>query len=112
MKKDDLVYVGHIYDSVQAILRFTAGRSFEEFSSDEMMREAVFRKLEIIGEATKRISVEFRVQHDDLPWKKMAGMRDKLIHDYMGIRFATVWSAIRENIPELEMKLQKLIKSE
>lgn len=67
------------------------------------------RKLEIIGEATKRISPEYRKLHSDIPWKEMAGMRDKIIHNYMGVNFLTIWNAVRENIPELEPKLQRLL---
>lgn len=82
MEKDNLVYLEHIMDSFNKIIQFTKGFDENEFLSNELIKDGVIRNLEVIGEATKNISDEFRQKYPDIPWKKMAGMRDKLIHDY------------------------------
>lgn len=78
------------------------------FLNDELLQDAVIRNLEIIGEATKQINQEFRAKHPDIPWKKIAGLRDKLIHDYIGVDIDAVWVVVERDIPELENKLKKI----
>ena len=73
-----------------------------------MIQDAVIRNIEIIGEATKNISAEFRKINSDIPWRAMSGMRDKLIHDYVGIDFDVVWQTIQEDIPALEVGLKDI----
>ncbi|MBI5474509.1 MAG: DUF86 domain-containing protein [Ignavibacteriae bacterium] len=109
MDKNDRIYLTHIVQSVAAIREFTENMNLDQFLADLKTQDAVMRRLEIIGEATKRVSEAFRQQHSEVPWKKMAGMRDKLIHDYMGIDLTTVWTAAKTSIPELEEDLRKLI---
>lgn len=74
-----------------------------------MIEEAVVRNFEIIGEATKQISKEFRVKHTGVEWKKMAGMRDKLIHDYIEVDYAIIWATIQDILPDLRKTIQKII---
>ena len=82
--KDDRIYLLHVRDSIQHIVNYTtAGK--ENFFSDRKTQDAVVRNLEIIGEATKRVSITLKEAHPDIAWKPIAGMRDKLIHDYFGI---------------------------
>jgi uncharacterized protein with HEPN domain len=71
---------------------------------------AVIRSLEVLGEATKRIPADYRVLHPDIPWTKMAGMRDVLIHDYMGVDLKTVWNVVQARLPELKPLLKSLQK--
>jgi uncharacterized protein with HEPN domain len=76
--------------------------SYESFSADKKTINAVIRSLEVLGEATKHIPLSFRKKHPDIPWSKMAGMRDVLIHDYMGVDLKSVWNVIRNRLPELK----------
>lgn len=79
------------------------------FCRDKKTINAVIRSLEIIGEATKKIPQEFRNQYPDIPWKKMTGMRDKLIHDYFGVDLEMIWLVITENLPYLEPNIKQLV---
>ncbi|MCX5814675.1 MAG: DUF86 domain-containing protein [Proteobacteria bacterium] len=90
-------------------LEFTRGMHYETFAEDKKTVNAVIRSLEVLGEATKRIPASFRQKHPDIPWSKMAGMRDVLIHDYMGVDLKTVWKVAQERLPELKPLFEKLI---
>ncbi|MDD2303781.1 MAG: DUF86 domain-containing protein [Prolixibacteraceae bacterium] len=80
--------------------------------SDETLKRAVVRSLEIIGETTKKIPVDFKLKWDSINWKNMAGMRDRLIHDYMGVNYSIVWDVVKNKIPELSIQVQEVIDSE
>ncbi len=108
--KDDRVYLLHIRDAIRGVLRYTAGGR-EAFFSDEMTQDAVVRKLEVIGEATKHLSEPFRSAHPEVPWKRMAGMRDKVIHEYFGVDLTIVWRTAIEDVPKLAPALRGLIGS-
>ncbi len=79
---------------------------FDAFSSDRKTVNAVIRSLEVLGEATKHIPASFRNKYSEIPWNKMAGMRDVLIHDYMGVDLKTVWKVVRERLPELKTVME------
>ncbi len=81
----------------------------EEFKKDDKTKFAVIRGLEIIGEATKHISEEVRINYPKVPWKKMAGMRDVLAHDYFGVDEETVWLTAKEKIPQLKPSIEKIL---
>ena len=106
--KDDKVFLSHIFDEVKYIIKETKDLNFNDLMSNETLKKALIRSLEIIGEATKNISGGFREKHPDIEWKEMAGLRDKLIHLYFGVDWDTVWDVIKKKIPELEDKLKKL----
>jgi len=110
MKRDIRLYVNDILDAILAIERFVEGMSFEEFMRDDKTSSAVIRKFEIIGEATKHIPDEIRQKYFDIPWKEMAGFRDKLIHFYFGIKYELVWNTIKMELPELRNKIEKVLK--
>lgn len=86
--------------TIESIERFVEGMSFEQFQNDDKTSSAVIRKFEIIGEAAKNISESIKQQHPSVPWKEMAGMRDRLIHGYFGIDYQLVWSTIKNRLPE------------
>ena len=97
----DNAYLWDILKAAKAIRRFVDGVTEEEFAANEEKYEAVNRKLEIIGEATKRLSAETREKFPDIPWQLAAGMRDVLIHDYDDVNLNTVWEATQNDLPKL-----------
>jgi uncharacterized protein with HEPN domain len=106
--KHDSVYLSNILDSIDRILEYTDGMSHKEFKESNMAQDAVIRNFEIIGEATKNISSELRNQANHIPWKNMAGMRDKLIHNYMGVDLDAVWHTIDDILPSLRKEISEL----
>lgn len=113
MSKNPIDYLKHICDeSIYILSVITPEKTKEEFMSDETLKRAVVRSLEIIREATKKIPVEFKVKWSNIMWKDMAGMRDRLIHDYMGINYSIVWDVVKNRIPELYVEISKVIENE
>ena len=100
----------HIRDEVDYLLDKTNGQSFEEFVNDPTLIRAYARSLEIIGEATKKIPAKFKESYQFVEWKGMAGLRDKLIHDYFGIDFELVWDILQHKIPTLKTHLNQIFK--
>ena len=107
--KDDRIYLSHIRDAIHQILDYTAG-GYEEFRKDRKGQDAVIRNFEIIGEAVKRLSQGVRTQNDDIPWKKIAGLRDELIHEYFGVDLKIVWNIVENELPRLRDKVDLLLK--
>ena len=101
-------YIEDIITAISDIAEFTQGMSYEMFVSDKKTVNAVITCLEVIGEATKHMPTSFRKKHPDIPWNKMAGMRDVLIHDYMGVDLMTVWKVSRERLLELKPLIEGL----
>jgi len=108
MIRNDQAYLEHILEAISKIENFTTAISRIEFERDVMMQDAVIRNIEIIGEATKKISKEFTRSHPEIPWHDMAGMRDKLIHDYLGVDIAVVWKTIEIDLPLLKEIISKI----
>lgn len=109
MKKEDTIYLQHILDAISRIEEYVHKLSYGEFLENRLIQDGVIRQIEIIGEATKRLSPKMRNQVSDIPWKDIAGMRDKLIHDYMGVDIDAVWETVSKDIPELKNKMKNLI---
>lgn len=101
-------YINDILAAISEIESFIKDMSFEQFEKDNKTINAVIRSLEVMGEATKRIPKSVRQKHPDIPWTKMAGMRDILIHDYMGVDLKTVWKVAQERLSALKPMLEKL----
>jgi len=110
MLKDDLAYIEHILDSIRKIKEFSHGLSLKEFKTNELAQDAIIRNIEIIGEASKKISSDTKRIYDKIPWKEITGMRDKLIHDYLGVDVGVVWKTIKEDIPSLEILINEIKK--
>ncbi len=108
MVKDDLAYVEHILDCIRKIKEFSEGLSFKEFSGNELVQDAIIRNIEFIGEASKKISSETKQIYFEISWKEIAGMRDKLIHDYLGVDVEVVWRTIKEDVPILERQIREI----
>ena len=100
-RRDIADYLADILQAIDDVAEFTDGMDFAEFSGDKKTVNAVIRSLEVLGEATKHIPAAFRKRHPEIPWSKMAGMRDVLIHDYMGVDHMTVWKVVKERLPEI-----------
>ena len=101
-------YIDDIINAIADVTDFAHGMSYEMFVADKKTVSAVIRSLEVLGEAAKHIPVSFRKKHPDIPWSKMAGMRDILIHDYMGVDLMTVWKVSQERLLELQPLLKGL----
>jgi len=106
MSKEPIEYLKHIHDESSFILSvINSDVTKDDFLRDETLKRAVVRSLEIIGEATKKIPADFKVKWDSIKWKDMAGMRDRLIHDYMGVNYSIVWDVVKNKIPELHAQI-------
>jgi uncharacterized protein with HEPN domain len=110
-KRDYRDYIKDILDSIIDIENFIKGMSFEEFKRDKKTIYAVVRSIEVIGEATKKIPKTLKDKHPEIPWKKMAGMRDRLIHEYFGIDVEILWKTATEDIPPLKQPIQNILES-
>lgn len=109
MSFEPLDYVRHIVVEADYLVGRSAGLSFGAFVTDDTLRRAFVRSLEIIGEAARKIPEDFRVAHPDVEWRAMAGMRDRLIHEYFGVDFELVWDVVQTHIPELRARLKGLL---
>jgi uncharacterized protein with HEPN domain len=106
--KDDLVFIDHILLCIEKIQDYTIDLSQEDFNDNELVQDAVIRNIEIIGEASKKISKDLKAQYPEVPWKVMSGMRDKLIHDYFGVDVDVVWKTVKEDIPYLKSLIENI----
>lgn len=110
MTRDIIVYIEDILDSITKIEQYTQSVNEQEFLTNTQLQDAVLRRLEIIGEAVKNIPQTFRDKYPNIPWKKIAGLRDVLIHEYFGVNMRRAWKLAKQDIFVLSDKLQKVKK--
>jgi len=110
MQRDYRAYLDDVLESILKIEKYTANLDFDSLKSNDIVLDATIRNLEIIGEAIKNIPEDFKKKHNEIEWKKIAGLRDILIHDYFGISMEIIWDIIQNKLPELKNKLLSIIK--
>lgn len=102
-------YLRHILAEADYLIEHSAGLTLELLESDETLRRAFARSLEVIGEAAKKLPEDFRAQHPDVEWRAMTGMRDRLIHAYFGVDYLLVWDVVTQKIPGLREKIAAIL---
>lgn len=110
-KDANLAWLTDMLESIDKTLRYTKGGR-EEFLDDEMRRDAVARNLEVLGEAAKRISAATRAANPEVPWRDIAGLRDKLIHDYGQVDIHKVWDVVEDRLPALRAQIRRILERE
>jgi uncharacterized protein with HEPN domain len=103
-----LEYIRHILDEIDYILAQVPNTDFASFQKDATLKRAFVRSIEIIGEAAKKLSEDVKARQSDIEWRKISGMRDRLIHDYFGVDYTIVWDVATTKLPELRVKFQAL----
>ena len=102
-------YLRHILDETNYLITTSQGLNKKDFINDQTLKRAWVRSLEIIGEAVKQLPPNFRTDYPEIEWRKIAGMRDKLIHNYFGVDYDIVWDAVINEIPHLEQKIMQIL---
>ncbi|MBU0667513.1 DUF86 domain-containing protein [Patescibacteria group bacterium] len=109
--KNDGIYLEHILEAIKSIKAYTKDAKIDDFVKNEMMREAVIRKLEIIGEAARNISAGTKAKIKEIEWPAVAGMRNRLIHEYFDVNFDLVWETVKKDLPKLRKAIRQYLKA-
>lgn len=107
-KRTDREYLSDIQQALQRITTYVAGMTYDSFVDDDKTQDAVIRNLEILGEATKNLSDELRDKHPAVPWRSMAGARDRLIHQYFGVNLDIIWQIISVELPQIALQIEMM----
>jgi uncharacterized protein with HEPN domain len=110
MKRAWRDYIADILSALQEVEDFTGGMEYEQFAADKKTVNAVVRSLEVMGEAAKRIPEDVRRRYPDVPWKRMTGMRDKLIHEYSGVDLEIVWGVVKTELPPVKPLIEQALR--
>jgi uncharacterized protein with HEPN domain len=108
-KRNDIDFIKDIKESIERVILYTKNMEYEEFSQDYKTQDAVIRNIEIMGEATKALSKTLKKANPDIPWKMIAGTRDKLIHDYFGVNIDIIWNIVKQELPKLLYKINYIL---
>lgn len=112
MPKDDLLYFGHMLDVARKAIGNTQGINRESYDKNENLRLALIHLVQTLGEAARRVSPEGQARHPEIPWREMIGMRNKIVHDYLGVDEDVIWNVVTVDMPPLVAKLEKIVPSE
>ncbi len=110
MKREIGDYIQDVIDAMRKGMKFVEGMEYEDFIGDDKTVFAVIRAIEVIGEVVKNIPEDVKKKHPEIPWRDMAGMRDKLIHGYFGVDLRRVWKTVKEEIPPLKPLFEKMLR--
>jgi len=108
LKRRDRDYLADVMEAIRRVIVYTADLSYETFLEDAKTQDAVLRNIQVIGEAVKRLSARVRQAYPGVPWREMAGMRDKVIHDYFGVNYDIVWTVASRELPVLQPKIEDI----
>lgn len=111
MSKNHIEYLKHVRDECAYLLEMSKGLGQDQFLENETLKRAAVRSLEIIGEAVKKIPADVRKKHPQINWRDIAGMRDVLIHDYLGVDYRIVWDVVQNHIPDLYQRIEEIIRA-
>ncbi len=109
MKRDDSVYLEHILKSINDIEKFIKDLEYEEFTGDYKLQLAVYRLIEIIGEASIKLSNELKDKYPEIPWIDIRGLRNRLVHDYVNIRVDVIWTTMHQDLQQLKLQIIKIL---
>jgi uncharacterized protein with HEPN domain len=107
--KPDLTFIGDVLDAIKCIEGYLRGVDKDAFEENRMMQDAIMHQIEIIGEASNRISDEFQDKYPDLPWMQMRAIRNKIVHDYREVNLSVIWDTAKNNLPSLKKQIKKLL---
>ena len=109
-ERTDRDFLSDVQEAIRRIAEYTVGMKYQAFLEDTKTQDAVIRNLEIIGEATKNLAKDLREQYPDVPWKSMAGVRDRLIHHYFGVNLDIVWQIVVHELPKVASQIERILK--
>lgn len=109
MKRDMKLYLQDIWDSILAIEEYTKNLTEDEFYLNRQVQDAIIRRLEIVGEAVKKLEDNFIKKYPQIEWNKIAGMRDIVAHEYFGVKLDRVWDSVKNDLPQLKQKLHSIV---
>ena len=110
-RRDPLILLEDIHASLEKVERYTSGLNKETFLADDKTLDAVVRNLEIVGEAVRQLPETFKEEHPEVPWWQIAGMRNRIVHDYFGVDEEIIWQVIEKSVPALKQQVAELLNS-